>query len=237
MIARQYCLIIGSLCAIPAFTAIPASARIQIEAARITGGELWILGSTDEPDAEITLDRQFPTKVDKRGNFELRVVYHPATCIATLRTALEERSVVVGECGQQGPQGIPGPGGAPGETGAMGPAGPVGQMGPAGPQGLPGPAGRDGVAGPPGPVGETGPAGPAGPHGPQGAPGLQGPPGPAGARGQAAAAPPAARPAPQAKATAPRLQAKPEAPRRTLEPLEQPIDPEAGGGPNAEDRN
>jgi len=67
----------------------PALARIKVEAARITGGELWILGSTDEPEAEITLDGKFPTKADKRGNFELRVVYHPATCIATLRSAQE----------------------------------------------------------------------------------------------------------------------------------------------------
>jgi hypothetical protein len=209
----------------------PASARIQIEAARITGGELWILGSVDEPEAEITLDHKFPTKADKRGNFELRVVYHPATCIATLRTAQDERSVVIGECGQQGPPGAAGPVGPRGEAGPMGPAG---QAGPPGPQGLPGLTGRDGIAGSPGPAGETGPVGPAGPPGPQGAPGLQGPAGP---RGQQGAVPPAkAAPAPK-PAPASRPQPKVEAPRRNLDLPSQETEPQAGGGPNAEDRD
>ncbi len=221
--------------ALSTVVATPAQARIQIEAARITGGELWILGSTDEPDAEITLDRQFPTKTDKRGNFEMRVVYHPATCIATLRTAQDERSVVIGECGQQGPAGMAGPVGPRGEAG---PAGPPGATGPAGPQGLPGLTGRDGIAGAAGPPGEVGPVGPAGPPGPQGSPGLQGPPGP---RGQPGAVPPAkaaapAKPAPTARA-APRTPPKAEAPRRDLDIPDTYTDPQAGGGPNAEDRN
>ncbi len=148
------------VCTLSGVVGSPAYARIQVEAARITGGELWILGSTDEPEAEITLDRRFPTKADKRGNFEMRVVYHPPTCIATLRTAHEERSVVVGECGQQGQPGVAGPVGPRGEAG---PAGPPGEMGPAGAQGLPGLTGRDGIAGPAGPAGETGPRGLRGP--------------------------------------------------------------------------
>ncbi len=225
-------------CALSGVVSSPAYARIQVEAARITGGELWILGSTDEPEAEITLDRRFPTKADKRGNFEMRVVYHPPTCVATLRTAQEERSVVVGECGQQGQSGVAGPAGPRGE---VGPAGPPGDMGPAGVQGLPGLTGRDGVAGPAGPAGETGPRGPAGPAGPQGAPGLQGPPGPPGPKGQqgalapAKAAPPA-KPVPVTRAAPPRPQPKGDAPRRTLDPSDQEVDPQAGGGPNAEDR-
>src|SRR4051794_18745563 len=145
----------------------PALAAFQVEAAKITAGELWVLGSVDEPDSEITLNGQFARKTDAKGNFEFRIVYHPATCIATLRTTKQERSVVVGECGQQGLQ-------APG---LVGPAGPPGPKGEKGPQGEPGVAG---MTGPPGPVGPSGPIGLSGPHGlegPQGEPGLQGEPG------------------------------------------------------------
>ena len=84
-------------------------AGIKVEAAKITGGELWILGYSDEPDTEITLDGWFPQRTDKRGYFEFRVVYHPATCIAVLRTSRETRDIVIGDCGQRGPQGDRGP--------------------------------------------------------------------------------------------------------------------------------
>lgn len=217
-------------CALSAIWSSPAMARIQIEAARITGGELWILGSTDEPDAEITLDRQFPTKVDKRGNFEMRVVYHPATCIATLRTAREERNVVIGECGQQGPAG---PAGAMGPRGEAGPQGLPGSFGPPGPPGPPGASGREGMVGPPGPPGE---AGPAGPPGPPGAPGPHGPAGPPGPRGATGVAPAAPKP-PPARAAAPKPQPRLDAPRRPLDTTGQDFDPQSGGGPNVEDRN
>ncbi|MEE7502486.1 collagen-like protein [Methylobacterium mesophilicum] len=127
--------------ALSAACAVPAHAGdMRIEAAKITGGDLWIIGYADDPGVEITLDGQFPHRTDSRGYFEFRVVYHPATCIATLRTPKQTRSIVVGECGQQGPQapGLAGPAGPRGETGPRGEAGP---MGPAGPAGPPGPAG------------------------------------------------------------------------------------------------
>src|SRR3954453_21745631 len=116
----------------------PALAAFQVEAAKITAGELWVLGSVDEPDAEITLDGQFARKTDAKGNFEFRIVYHPATCIATLRTTKQGRSVVVGECGQQGLQapGLVGPAGPRGDTGPPGIPGQVGPAGPVGPMGL-----------------------------------------------------------------------------------------------------
>ncbi|GJD34834.1 hypothetical protein FMGBMHLM_1739 [Methylobacterium aerolatum] len=207
----------------------PSFARIQIEAARITGGELWILGSTDEAEAEVSLDRKFTTKADKRGNFELRVVYHPATCIATLRTPQEERSVVVGECGQQGAPGPAGPMGPRGENGPPGLSGPAGPAGPQGPQGIAGMDGRDGA---PGPAGETGPAGP---QGPQGQPGPPGAPGP---RGQTVTVPAAPKPAPApARTAAPKPQPRGEGARRAPEPAEPDLNSQAGGGLNEEDRN
>src|SRR4051794_21354981 len=77
----------------------PARAGLQILAAKIVAGELWVLGAVDEPEAEITLDGRFPQKTDSRGNFDFRVVYHPASCIVTLRPPRRERQAVVGECG------------------------------------------------------------------------------------------------------------------------------------------
>lgn len=110
-----------SMLALSAACALPArAAEMRIEAAKITGGDLWIIGYADDPGVEITLDGQFPHRTDSRGYFEFRVVYHPATCIATLRTPKQSRSIVVGECGQQGPQGPQ----APGLVGPRGEAGP-----------------------------------------------------------------------------------------------------------------
>jgi hypothetical protein len=162
----------------PVFAALivciaPAKADMRIDAAKITAGDLWVLGNTGEPDTDITLDDRFPQRTDSRGAFEFHVVYHPATCIATLRTPKQVRSVVVGECGQQAP-GLPGPPGPRGEAGIRGEPGPQGAMGPPGPPGAEGPVGPPGERGPPGPegpVGSAGPAGPPGPRGPQGVPG------------------------------------------------------------------
>ncbi|WP_419829218.1 collagen-like protein [Methylobacterium sp.] len=154
----------------------PAKADMRIEAAKITAGDLWVLGNAGEPDAEITLDGKFSQRTDTRGYFEFHVVYHPATCIATLRTSKQARSIVVGECGQQA-LGLPGPPGPRGEAGIRGEPGRPGAMGPPGTPGTDGPVGAQGERGPQGPegpVGSAGPAGPPGPRGPQGAPGPTG---------------------------------------------------------------
>ncbi|MCJ2059076.1 collagen-like protein [Methylobacterium sp. J-048] len=170
--SRQNILIMH-IVAVPAFCISPAKADMRIEAAKITAGDLWVLGNAGEPDADITLDGRFSQRTDSRGYFEFHVVYHPATCIATLRTPKQARSVVVGECGQQAP-GLPGPPGPRGEAGARGQPGPQGDMGPPGPPGADGPIGAQGERGPPGiegPAGSAGQAGPPGPRGPQGVPG------------------------------------------------------------------
>ncbi|SDA32740.1 Collagen triple helix repeat-containing protein [Methylobacterium sp. UNC378MF] len=234
-----------SILALSAACPVPTQAAdMRIEAAKITGGDLWIIGYADDPGVEITLDGQFPQRTDNRGYFEFRVVYHPASCIATLRTPKQTRSIVVGECGQQAP-GLVGPAGPAGPRGEMGPrgeAGPPGErgaMGPPGPPGPQGPAGEQGLAGPPGP---PGPAGPRGPAGLIGAPGLMGatgpagPPGPPGPRGQQTppVAAPKPKPPPALTGSVPRH--RPAArPPRDPEPDPAPynpqdLEPDAGGG-------
>jgi hypothetical protein len=158
--------------------AAPAQAEITVAVARITEGSLWVIGQTDEPEVEVTLDGAFTEKADRRGYFRFRVVHHPPDCIVRLRSASQVQEAVVANCGQAGPPGPPGP------PGAAGPPGPQGAAGPPGPPGPPGPEG---------PAGAPGPAGPAGPRGV--AASAPRPP----ARAPAAAAQPAAPAAPPAE--------------------------------------
>ena len=176
----------------------PASADIQVSAARIAEGRLWVVGQVPAANAEVVLDDRFRVSADRRGWFEFRLVYHPPTCIVQIRAGEEVFDAVVANCGQVGPKGEPGPPGSTGpqgtavhggvreaepSTGAgvhrLGPPAPPGPLGPPGPAGPPGPPGQPGLAGPPGLVGAQGEAGPPGAIGPQGEPGLPGPRGPA----------------------------------------------------------
>ena len=212
--------------------ALPAWAEMRIEAAKITGGDLWIIGYADDPNTEITLDGWFPQRTDGNGYFEFRVVYHPVTCIATLRTPKQSRSVVVAGCGQQGPQGLrgeAGPVGPAGEPGVMGAQGPVGSPGPAGAEGAQGPKGEPGRPGAAGEVGAAGEMGPMGPVGPRGAQGPAGPPGKIAA--PSAAQGPTPRPAPVPRRAAARPRPDPEAPRPDAS-----TEVEPGGGVTSEDR-
>ena len=121
--------------------AAPAKAEITVAVARITEGSLWVIGQTDEPEVEVTLDGAFTEKADRRGYFRFRVVHHPPDCIVRLRSATQVQEAVVANCGQAGPPGPPGPAGAagpPGPQGAAGPPGPPGPPGPEGPAGAPG---------------------------------------------------------------------------------------------------
>src|SRR4051812_26594231 len=111
------------------FCASAAEADIKILAARITEGDLVVMGSLDVPDTEVTLDGLFTEKTDAHGRFTFRIAYHPSTCIVDLRAGALRRDVVVGNCGQMGPQGEPGARGLEGERGAPGPAGPPGPPG------------------------------------------------------------------------------------------------------------
>lgn len=109
--------------------ATSAKADIRILAARITEGDLVVMGSIDVPDAEVTLDGLFTETTDADGRFTFRLAYHPATCIVNLRARAMRRAVVIGNCGQMGPAGELGPRGLEGERGSAGPAGPPGPPG------------------------------------------------------------------------------------------------------------
>ena len=226
--------------------AAPVRAEMRIEAAKITGGDLWIIGYADDPDTEITLDGKFPQRTDGNGYFEFRVVYHPATCIATIRTPKQSRDVVVGGCGQQGPQapGLVGPPGPQGGRGETGPRGEIGLAGAPGAMGPPGPPGPTGVAGPPGAQGEPGPrgpvgeagragdTGPSGPIGPAGPAGPRGTPGPPGSAGKAAVTNAPAKVAP----TPPKRTVTRPRPERDAPASEPTPEVEPGGGVTSEDR-
>jgi hypothetical protein len=95
-------------------------ADISIRGARITEGDLWVIGEVNEPNATITLDDTFFEKTDSRGRFQFRLGYHPATCTVIVKTQAQSRVVVIGNCGQRGPAGPIGP---PGPTGPPGPSG------------------------------------------------------------------------------------------------------------------
>lgn len=170
--------------ALLALAPAPATAQIQIDEARIAGGDLRISGRVKERGGTVTLDDNVSaTTADRQGRFSFRVPHMPPSCVVTLKSGEVEREAVVANCGSVGPRGDkgePGPTGPQGVKGEAGPPGPAGPQGIAGPPGPPGPAGAQGMAGPPGPPGPAGPrgepglAGPAGPAGPPGAPGVEG---------------------------------------------------------------
>lgn len=165
---------------------------IQIWDARIEGGDLRISGSVRRSGVTVILDEDISVLSDRRGRFEFRLPYRPATCIAVIKAGEDEREAVVANCAPEGPAGKAGEPGARGETGPRGEPGPKGEPGTAG---LPGPAGAKGEPGQKGEQGAKGEQGPKGEQGlkgergPKGEAGAQGPPGPRGETAASAAAP------------------------------------------------
>lgn len=158
----------------------PPSQPIQIWDARIEGGDLRISGSVRKSGATVILDDDISVLSDRRGRFEFRLPYRPATCVAVVKAGEDEREAVIANCAPEGPAG------KAGEAGPQGSAGLQGPPGVAGPKGEPGPAGEQGPKGEQGAKGEAGPAGPAGPKGetgPKGEAGLKGEAGPKGDTG------------------------------------------------------
>jgi hypothetical protein len=171
-------------------TAGTAEARIRLNDAQIIAGVLVVGGWTSERNQGVTLEDKFTVTSDARRRFVFRVDHFPPRCAVTLRSAGEERTAVIGNCGAMGPSGPKGDRGDKGdkgERGAQGPQGiaglqgPPGPQGPQGPQGVPGlrgpigeqgPRGEQGARGEPGPRGEQGPRGERGEQGPQGLPGI-----------------------------------------------------------------
>jgi hypothetical protein len=114
----------GLLCA------TAATADISIVVARLVSGDLWIVGRTEEVNAEVTLEGSFSVVSDATGEFEFRLRgYHPTTCIVEITTAKHSKRALVADCGPAGPVGLRG------EPGPAGPAGPAGPPGPPGPSG------------------------------------------------------------------------------------------------------
>jgi hypothetical protein len=111
----------GLLCA------TAAAADISIVVARLISGDLWIVGRTEEPNADVTLEGSFSVVSDATGKFEFRLPgYHPPTCIVAITTAKHSERALVADCGPAGPVGLRG------EPGPAGPAGPTGPPGPSG---------------------------------------------------------------------------------------------------------
>jgi hypothetical protein len=178
--------------------AVPTRADIRIGEAQIVGGLLVITGRTDTPNLRVVLDEQHEVMADDQGRFAFRIVYHPPTCIGTLKAGTDVRRAVVANCapagkgdpgpkgdaGPPGPRGEAGPPGAEGRQGAAGPKGDTGSAGPLGPQGARGEPGVEGPRGATGPKGDPGPGGTAGPQGPRGERGIAGRQGPAGPKGE-----------------------------------------------------
>jgi hypothetical protein len=114
----------NSLCALIVVCANATAAEISIVRAQLVRGDLWVVGRTDEPAAELTLDGQASVVADRSGKFEFRLAgYHPPTCIVVIRTAKHSQPALVADCGPIGPVGPPGP---PGPVGRQGPPGPPG---------------------------------------------------------------------------------------------------------------
>lgn len=167
----------------PILFALPTRADIRIGEAQIAGGLLVITGRTDSPNVRVVLDDAHEMIADAQGRFAFRIVYHPPTCIGTLKAGTDTRRALVANCAPAG-KGAPGP---KGDAGAPGSRGDVGSPGAEGRQGAAGPKGDTGSVGPLGPQGargEPGVEGPQGATGPKGDPGLGGPPGPQGPRGE-----------------------------------------------------
>ncbi len=193
-----------------AFAGTPAAADIFVEQAMIANGELRVmgrLGPTHAVPATVALDDRGEVTTDRGGHFTFRLAYHPAECMVTIRAHSESRQVVVGFCGQRGPEGLQG---RPGERAPASIAEPAvlfqaatttskppptpaarsepqGPVGPRGPQGVAGPQGSEGPQGQHGEKGDKGDRGDKGDKGDKGDPGSAGPagaPGPAGPEGK-----------------------------------------------------
>lgn len=78
-----------------------AVAADEIVIATITGGRLFVLGTTSESRQRVVLDGRFETTSDDARSFQFELVYHPATCIVGATIGNETREAVVGNCGQR----------------------------------------------------------------------------------------------------------------------------------------
>src|SRR5688572_21411418 len=84
-------------------TTTATCAEIVVEEATIAGGQLHVIGRVNPPaEVTVTLDNAHNIRTERNGRFTFRVVYHPATCIATLAAGKDSTRAVVKGCGQAG---------------------------------------------------------------------------------------------------------------------------------------
>ena len=177
----------------------PPVQPIQIWDARIEGGDLRMSGSVGKSGVTVILDDDISVLSDRRGRFEFRLPYRPATCVAMIKAGENEREAVVANCAPEGPAGKAGEQGTAGLQGPPGAAGPKGEPGPKGEQGA---KGEQGLKGETGPKGEAGLAGPPGAPGPKGDQGLKGEPGQRGEAGSKGERGPKGEPGPKGETAA-----------------------------------
>jgi hypothetical protein len=102
-----------------------AHAEIFITTARISQGELVIVGRVRrprEPKVEIKISPNKTVQVESTstGGFRWIGPEFPSTCIVKIVSGPDTKDVVIQNCG------LPGPAGPPGPPGPMGPPGPKG---------------------------------------------------------------------------------------------------------------
>jgi hypothetical protein len=177
-LARKLALLAAGLCLLAAPAAAqPVRQPIQVDDARIVGGDLRLSGRVPRAGLTVTLDDDIAVIAGRGGRFAFSVPYMPQNCVVTLKAGDDEREAVIANCGAKGEAGAKGDAGPKGDQGIKGDQGPRGEPGPVG---AAGPPGEPGI---PGPIGATGPAGATGQRGeagPRGEPGPKGDPGPAG---------------------------------------------------------
>ncbi|TXN22747.1 hypothetical protein [Methylobacterium thuringiense] len=86
-----------------------AVAADEIVIATITGGRLFVLGTTSESRQRVVLDGRFETTSDEARSFQFELVYHPATCIVGATIGNETREAVVSNCSQRSATADPNP--------------------------------------------------------------------------------------------------------------------------------
>jgi hypothetical protein len=125
MLAKLIGASIAALTALVIIWGGSAHAEIFITTARISQGELVIVGRIRrprEPKVEIKISANKTVQVESTstGGFRWIGPEFPSTCIVKITSGPDARDVVVENCG------LPGPAGPPGPPGPMGPPGPKG---------------------------------------------------------------------------------------------------------------
>lgn len=86
---------------LPAFN-IAALALSDVTIASIAIGRLYVIGSTERPYTLVTLENEFKTESNDKGQFQFETIYHPASCIIRVDIEGQSYKAVVSNCAQAG---------------------------------------------------------------------------------------------------------------------------------------